>query len=81
MPRQEGGADDGAADLAAWKALHAAWEGRGEGRIRLAMSPHATDTCGPDLLRAAAARARALGVPITTHLAQSAREVATIEAR
>jgi cytosine/adenosine deaminase-related metal-dependent hydrolase len=76
-----GGADDGAADLATWNALHAAWEGRGGGRIRLAMSPHAADTCGPDLLRAAAARARELGVPITTHLAQSAREVATIEAR
>jgi cytosine/adenosine deaminase-related metal-dependent hydrolase len=76
-----GGADDGAADLAAWEALHAAWNGRGDGRIRLAMSPHATDTCGPDLLRAAIARARALGVPITTHLAQSAAEVATIHAR
>ncbi len=74
-------ADDGAADLAVWDRLHAAWEGRGDGRIRLAMSPHATDTCGPDLLRAAAARARALGVPITTHLAQSAGEVATIRAR
>ena len=45
------------------------------------MSPHATDTCGPDLLRAAAARARELGVPITTHVAQSASEVATIQAR
>ncbi len=73
--------DDGEADLAAWNALHARWEGRGEGRIRLAMSPHATDTCGPDLLRACAARARELGVPITTHLAQSDDEVATIRAR
>ncbi len=73
--------DDGEADLAAWNALHARWEGRGGGRIRLAMSPHATDTCGPDLLRACAARARDLGVPITTHLAQSADEVATIRAR
>jgi len=27
------------------------------------MSPHATDTCGPDLLRAAVARARALDAP------------------
>ncbi|AWN47492.1 ethylammeline chlorohydrolase [Methylobacterium terrae] len=73
--------DDGAADLAVWNALHARWEGRAEGRIRLAMSPHATDTCGPDLLRACAARARELGVPITTHLAQSDDEVATIRAR
>ncbi|TNC13223.1 amidohydrolase family protein [Methylobacterium terricola] len=73
--------DDGAADLAAWNALHARWEGRAEGRIRLAMSPHATDTCGPDLLRACAARARELGVPITTHLAQSDDEIATIRAR
>ena len=57
------------------------WNGRGDGRIGLAMSPHATDTCGPDLLRACAARARELGVPITTHLAQSQAEVATIGKR
>jgi cytosine/adenosine deaminase-related metal-dependent hydrolase len=75
------GKEDGAADLETWNRLHAAWEGRGEGRIRLAMSPHATDTCGPDLLRAAVRRARELGAPITTHLAQSKAEVATIRAR
>ncbi len=73
--------DDGAADLAAWAALHARWEGRADGRIHLAMAPHATDTCGPDLLRAAAAEARTRGVPITTHMAQSQDEVATITAR
>lgn len=73
--------DDGQADLAAWDALYARWHGQEGGRIRLAMSPHATDTCGPDLLRACAARARALGVPITTHLAQSTQEVAIIAAR
>jgi len=73
--------DDGAADLAAWNTLHARWDGAGEGRIRLAMSPHATDTCGPDLLRACAARARELGVPITTHVAQSQREVEVIGQR
>lgn len=73
--------DDGAVDLAAWNALHARWEGADHGRIRLAMSPHATDTCAPDLLRAATARARELGVPVTTHLAQSPGEVATIGQR
>lgn len=73
--------DDGEADMAVWNALHQRWHGRGDGRIRLSMSPHATDTCGPDLLRAAASRARELGVPITTHMAQSAGEVATIAQR
>lgn len=73
--------DDGAADLAAWTDLHARWEGLADGRIHLAMAPHATDTCGPDLLRAAAAEARLRGVPITTHMAQSQDEVATIAAR
>ncbi len=73
--------DDGQADLDTWNALHRRWEGAADGRIRLAMSPHATDTCGPDLLRACAARARDLGVPLTTHLAQSKQEVATIGTR
>ncbi|MGV7211818.1 amidohydrolase family protein [Bradyrhizobium sp. UFLA05-112] len=73
--------DDGAADMATWDALYQRWNGRGEGRIGLAMSPHATDTCGPDLLKACAARARELGVPITTHLAQSRAEVETIGKR
>jgi len=73
--------DDGQADMAIWNALHQRWHGQGDGRIRLAMSPHATDTCGPDLLRAAAVRARELDVPITIHMAQSAGEVATIAQR
>jgi cytosine/adenosine deaminase-related metal-dependent hydrolase len=73
--------DDGQADLDTWDRLYDRWQGQAEGRIGLAMSPHATDTCGPDLLRACAARARALDVPLTTHLAQSKQEVATIQAR
>jgi cytosine/adenosine deaminase-related metal-dependent hydrolase len=73
--------DDGETDLATWNALHQRWSGQGDGRINLAMSPHATDTCGPDLLKVCAVRARELGVPITTHLAQSAAEVATIGTR
>lgn len=70
------GNDDGGADLLEWDRLRDLWDGQGGGRIRLAMSPHATDTCGPELLRAAVTRARALGVPITVHVAQSADEVA-----
>lgn len=70
------GNDDGNADLLEWDRLRDLWDGQGEGRIRMAMSPHATDTCGPELLRAAVTRARALGVPITVHVAQSADEVA-----
>ncbi|BAR58196.1 putative N-ethylammeline chlorohydrolase [Bradyrhizobium diazoefficiens] len=73
--------DDGAADMATWDALYQRWNNRGDGRISLAMSPHATDTCGPDLLKACAARARELGVPITTHMAQSRGEVETIGKR
>lgn len=73
--------DDGAADLAAWRALHARWEGAADGRIRTAMAPHATDTCGPDLLREAAALAREHRVPLTTHMAQSPDELATIATR
>jgi cytosine/adenosine deaminase-related metal-dependent hydrolase len=73
--------DDGQADMDIFNALYDRWNGRGDGRIGLAMSPHATDTCGPDLLRACAARARELDIPITIHLAQSRAEIATIGAR
>jgi cytosine/adenosine deaminase-related metal-dependent hydrolase len=73
--------DDGEADLATWNALYRRWNGQAEGRIGLAMSPHATDTCGPDLFKACASRARELGVNITTHMAQSAAEVAIIARR
>jgi cytosine/adenosine deaminase-related metal-dependent hydrolase len=73
--------DDGQGDMDIFNALYDRWNGRGDGRIGLAMSPHATDTCGPDLLRACAARARELGIPITIHLAQSHAEIATIGAR
>jgi cytosine/adenosine deaminase-related metal-dependent hydrolase len=73
--------DDGQADMNTWNALYQRWNGQGDGRIGLAISPHATDTCGPDLLRAAAARARELNVPITIHMAQSQSELATIAQR
>ena len=73
--------DDGQAGLADWKALYDKWNRHSEGRLRLAMAPHATDTCGPDLLRACAAIARERGVPLTTHVAQGPDETATIATR
>lgn len=73
--------DDGAADMETWKSLHAKWHGHSNNRLQVTMSPHATDTCGPDFLRECASVARSLGVPITTHLAQSQAEVDTIAAR
>lgn len=72
---------DSERDLATWNGLHEKWHGLDDNRIRLTMSPHATDTCDPDLLRAAHARARELGVHVTTHLAQSASEVEVIGKR
>lgn len=68
-------------DLEVWQVLHDRWQGKDNGRIGLAMSPHATDTCDPDLLRHIVAHARGLGVPTTIHAAQSIGEVETIAAR
>ena len=76
-----GAGDGGAADLAEWDRLHATWEGAADGRIRLALSPHATDTCGPDLLRAVRARATETGAPVTIHVAQGQGELAAIRDR
>jgi 5-methylthioadenosine/S-adenosylhomocysteine deaminase len=51
------------------------WNGKAEGRIRTALSPHAPYTCGPEVWRQATALARELKVPIHTHLAETALEV------
>lgn len=85
--RADGTVDYGASDndplrdLKVWQGLHDRWQGRDDGRIGLAMSPHATDTCDPDLLRHIVGHARDLGVPTTIHAAQSIGEVETIAAR
>ncbi|MCJ8140856.1 amidohydrolase family protein [Falsirhodobacter halotolerans] len=87
VARADGSVDYGASDtdplrdLKVWQGLHDRWQGVDEGRIGLAMSPHATDTCDPDLLRHIIGHARDLGVPSTIHAAQSLGEVETIAAR
>lgn len=56
------------------------WNGRAEGRIRAALSPHAPYTCGPEVWRKAVALARELRIPIHTHLAETKEEVARVRA-
>lgn len=57
------------------------WEGKAEGRIRTALSPHAPYTCPPEVWKRATALARELKVPIHTHLAETAGEVEEIRAK
>ncbi|RLE29327.1 N-ethylammeline chlorohydrolase [Candidatus Acetothermia bacterium] len=51
------------------------WDGKGEGRIRAALSPHAPYTCGPEVWKQTTALARELKIPIHTHLAETKEEV------
>lgn len=52
-------------------------EGR-EGRIQVALGPHATDTCLPELLRECRKAADDLGCILTTHFAQTPQELALL---
>jgi len=54
------------------------WHGKSEGRITCRIGTHATDTCSPELLKAAKAEAAKRKVGIHIHVAQSDREAAYI---
>ncbi len=45
-----------------------------DGRVRIGLGPHATDTCAPALMRAIARTRDDFDAPVTIHLSQSARE-------
>ena len=64
-----------------WHQHHRRYQGGGDGRVQLVLSPHGVDTCDPALLRAVRSAADELGLPITTHLAQSEQEVRDVKAR
>lgn len=51
------------------------WDGAMQGRIGVALSPHAPYTCGDDVWREITAIAEDKGVPIHTHLAETKDEV------
>jgi 5-methylthioadenosine/S-adenosylhomocysteine deaminase len=50
-------------------------------RVSAGVAPHATDTCGPDLLRRVRKLADQSGAHVFIHLAQSEQEVAAVVAR
>ncbi|WP_201401789.1 amidohydrolase family protein [Kaistia sp. 32K] len=75
------GNEIGASCLEAWDELFETWHQAADGRIRVVMSPHGSDTCDRDLLLAATRRAREVETQITLHLAQSEGEVATVSNR
>ncbi|MBB6735469.1 amidohydrolase [Cohnella zeiphila] len=52
------------------------WHGQAGGRIRVMMSPHAPYTCPPDYIERIVAAARELGLPLHTHMSETAAEVA-----
>jgi len=63
------------------EAFARAWDGKADGRIRAALSPHAPYTCGPEVWREAVKLARELKVPIHTHLAETKEEVERFRAQ
>lgn len=56
------------------KALHARWDGAGNGRIRTGFGPHSVYTCSPAYLRVVADEAMNLGVPVHVHVDETRRE-------
>jgi cytosine/adenosine deaminase-related metal-dependent hydrolase len=75
------GGDADAASVTEWRQLHARHDGAEDGRIRVVLSPHGTDTCGPDLMREVRSLANQTGALVTTHLAQSPSEIDIIRER
>lgn len=55
--------------------MHRKYDGLANGRIKTILSPHATDTCNPELLNATREVANKLGSLITIHLAQAVPEM------
>ncbi|UPY37979.1 amidohydrolase family protein [Sediminicoccus sp. KRV36] len=70
----------GEAGIARIRALHAKWNGAGEGRIRVGVSAWSPDMCSPELLRALRALQQELDTICTIHLNQIWGEVAAIQA-
>ena len=73
--------NDGMAQLAKSIALFKARDEGGDGLAQVAIGPHATDTCLPELLRECRKAADDLGCILTTHFAQTPQELALLRKR
>jgi len=51
------------------------WDGEANGRIRVALSPHAPYTCGDEVLKEVSKHASREGIPIHTHISETKKEV------
>ena len=80
VPTYASGETD-SADLERCLGIYKRHNGTADDRIRVALSPHGPDSCGPELLRAVREAADELGCPINTHMAQSQAEIDLLEAR
>jgi 5-methylthioadenosine/S-adenosylhomocysteine deaminase len=72
------GAGDPAPGVARLERALAAAEEEAGGLVELGVSPHAPYTVGPELYRAVHALAAARDLPLATHLAESAAEIAAL---
>lgn len=73
-----GGSDP---ELTETRKLAADWHKGADGRIRVAVGPHAPYTCTPEFLGRCVALAKELGLPIHTHLAETRDEVEIVRQR
>lgn len=55
-----------------------AYEGRGDGRVRTALMPHAVRTVDPETLARTAALAEELGVPVHLHCSETGADVGAV---
>ncbi|MCX6099344.1 MAG: amidohydrolase [Candidatus Bipolaricaulota bacterium] len=67
--------EGGKAELEKAARFAAAWHGKAQGRIAVAISPHAVYTCGGDVWRGAASLAAERGLMLHTHLSETRDEV------
>ena len=65
----------GGATLETCTAFTQRWHGQADGRVRAAMGPHSPYMCAPEVLRAMAEAADALGVGLHLHLAESEEQL------